>query len=280
MIPCISYWAMEHGLAGTHSVEVAIDSAQAAGFVGIELAIGGSAFPIDVTKARCQEIRRYLTSRNMVCETLACGATWGANPASNDPAIRALSIEQHSAALERAGWLGCKAMLMVPGVVGSPITPNEHVRYDHAIQRVREAMTKLLPVAERAGVDLCLENVWNGMFYSPLELIQFIDSFSSKRLGIYFDIGNGLGLHQDPAHWIELLGKRIRRIHAKDFKHAFNWQGTYDFCQIGEGDVRWSEVMAALRAVGYTSTVVAEVMPWSPGHLERTSKALTKALAA
>ena len=280
MIPCISYWAMEHGLAGTHPVEDAIDRAKAAGFVGIELAIGGSTLAVDVTQARCQEIRRYLDQRGMVCETVACGLSWGANPASNDAAVRQLAIEQHAAALERAGWLGCTAMLMVPGVVGSPITPNEHVRYDLAMERAREAVSKLLPVAERAGVDLCLENVWNGMFYSPLELIQFIDSFASKRLGVYFDIGNCLGLHQDPAQWIAMLGKRIRRVHAKDFKHVFGWQGTYDFCQIGDGDVRWPEVMAALHAIGYNSTVVAEVMPWSEGHLERTNTALVKALAA
>ena len=136
------------------------------------------------------------------------------------------------------------------------------MRYDIAVERAREGVKKLLDVAEKVGVDLCVENVWNGMFYSPLEFIQFIDSFSSKRLGVYFDVGNGVGYHQHPPHWIELLGKRIRRVHIKDFNLNFGWIGAYSFCDLGAGQVPWAEVMAALRGVGYNATLVAEMMPW------------------
>jgi hexulose-6-phosphate isomerase len=164
-------------------------------------------------------------------------------------------------------------MLMVPGVVKSPISP-DIVRYDHALQRCREAVSQLLPVAERAGVELCLENVWNGFFYSPLELRDFIDSFQSKWLGVYFDVGNGLGYHQHPPHWIELLGERIKRVHVKDFTENFNWTGGYSFCALGAGQVPWPETMAALRKIGYDKTLVAEMLPYDPGNLARTKAAM------
>jgi hexulose-6-phosphate isomerase len=211
-------------------------------------------------------------------ETLASGMTWGCNPVSNDPAVRKQAVELNARALQRAAWLGCEALLFVPGVVTSPIAPDEKVRYDHALERCREAVTELLKTAEQVGVDLCLENVWNGMFYSPVELAAFVDSFDSERLGVYFDVGNVLGYHQYPPHWIELLGSRIKRVHIKDFKHEFDWNGKYSFCPLGEGDVPWEASIEALRKVGYDKTIVAEMLPYSPGHLAHTSAAMDRIL--
>jgi L-ribulose-5-phosphate 3-epimerase len=119
--------------------------------------------------------------------------------------------------------------------------------------------------------------VWNGMFYSPLELAAFVDSFKSSRCGVYFDIGNGLGYHQHPPHWIELLGNRIRRVHVKDFKQSV---GTLSgFCDLLAGDVPWPQTMTALRGIGYDKTMVAEMIPWDAGVLARTSAAMDRILA-
>ena len=74
----------------------------------------------------------------------------------------------------------------------------------------------MLPIAEDLNVDLCMENVWNGFFYSPIELRDFVDSFDSDKLGIYLDIGNLIGYQQYPPHWVELLNSRIKRVQIKD----------------------------------------------------------------
>ncbi len=167
---------------------------------------------------------------------------------------------------------------MVPGAVAIPWEPSHKpVRYDRAMQWCTQAIMRLAETAEHVGVDLCIENVWNGMFYSPLELAQFIDSIGSSRVGVYFDVGNLMGLHQWPPHWIDILGKRIRRVHIKDFRKSV---GTVaGFCELLEGDVPWKPTMAALRSIKYDKTIVAEMLPPSPGLLERTSKAMDRILA-
>ena len=114
------------------------------------------------------------------------------SPTSNDKSIREKSISLHQDALKVANYLDCEALLFVPGVVKSPISP-EIVRYDRALARLREAINQMLPIAEDLKVDLCMENVWNGFFYSPIELRDFVDSFDSDRLGVYLDIGNLIG---------------------------------------------------------------------------------------
>ena len=279
MIKAISYWSFEQGLAGTHSIDDALRQAKAAGFEGLELCIGtAGVLTPQTTQAECDALRRQIDAAEIVVETLASGMSWALNPASDDPHIRDQAIELHVKAIERANWLGCRALLFVPGVVASPIAPNERIRYDLAIERSREAVSRLLDAADRFEVDLCLENVWNGLFYSPIEFVEFVDSFRSRRLGIYFDVGNVLGYQQHPPHWIELLGRRIKRIHFKDFRAVFGWQGSYSFCELGVGDVPWDGVMKSLDAIRYDGTVVAEMMPYSPGLLQRTSAAMDRIL--
>ncbi len=278
MIKSISYWSLPDGLAGTCPIEDALAMTQAAHFEGLELCIGveGVLTP-DASQSQCELIRKQIDSSGLIVQTLASGMSWAFNPTSNDPTVREQATKLHDNALQRAAWLGCQAMLFVPGVVNSPIAPDEHVPYDVAIERVRTSVARLLETAEKLDVDLCLENVWNGLFLSPLEFATFIDSFGSSRLGIYLDVGNLLRYHQHPPHWIEFLGKRIKRVHVKGYADSFEG-GTYSFCDLGAGDVPWDETMAALQSIGYNDTIVAEMLPYNEGLLERTSAALDKIL--
>ncbi len=279
MIKSISYWSFEHGLAITHPLDAALREAKAAGFAGLELCIGTEGvLNVHTTQAQCEAIRETIDASGLIVQTLASGMSWGFNPVSNNVEVRDKAVAFHEAALQRGAWLGCEAMLFVPGVVTSPIAPDERVRYDHAVQRCEENVRRLLETAERVGVDLCLENVWNGLFYSPLEFADFIDCFGSDRLGIYFDAGNVLGYQQHPPHWVELLGHRIKRVHIKDFRDDFGWTGSYSFTRLNEGQVPLKGTVEALRAVGYNGTVVAEMLPWSDTLLIHTSRAMDEIL--
>ena len=280
MIKSISHWSIQPPSAGgERPIDEAMADAKGAGFKAIELAVATSGvLSVETDQRTCEQYRALADSHKLSLETVAAGITWGLSPTDPDEQVRERSIAAHAAALQRAAWLGAKAMLMVPGAVTIPWEPNhKHVRYDRAVQWSKQAVTRLADTAEHVGVDLCIENVWNGMFYSPLELAQFVDSIGSSRVGIYFDAGNVLGYHQHPAHWIEILNKRIRRVHIKDFKKSIgNLSG---FCDLLEGDVPWTETMAALRAIKYDKTIVAEMLPPKPGQLERTSKAMDTILA-
>ena len=277
MIKSLSYWSLKDGLANTHPIDDALITVKEAGYAGLELCMGTEGvLNTQTTQGECETVRGKIEASSLKVETLASGLSWGTNPTSNDAATRKKAIQLNQAVLQRAAWLGVKSVLYVPGVVKSPISP-DLVRYDKALERAREGVDALLETAEKVGVELCLENVWNGMFYSPVEMAQFVDSFKSDKLGVYFDIGNVLGYHQHPPHWIEILGKRIRRVHIKDFKQSI---GSLDgFCDLLAGDVPWAQSIAALRNVGYDKTIVAEMIPWDAGVVKRTSAAMDIILA-
>jgi len=274
LIKGISYLSFENGLSNNESIESALSQTKNNGFDALELSVSSEGvINTNTSKAECELIRKKIEDSGVFVDSIATGMSWGVSPTSNDKSIREKSISLHQDALKVANYLDCKALLFVPGVVKSPISP-EIVRYDRALDRLREAINQMLPIAEDLNVDLCMENVWNGFFYSPIELRDFVDSFDSDRLGVYLDIGNLIGYQQHPPHWIELLNSRIKRVQIKDFQENFDWTGSFSFCDIGAGDVPWKETIAALEAIQYKSTIIAEMLPWDETILSRTSAAM------
>ena len=274
MIKGISYLSFENGLSNNESIESALSQTKMHGFEALELSVSSEGvISTNSSKAECEMIRRRIDDSGVFVDSIATGMSWGVSPTSDDESIRKKSISLHQDALKVASYLDCKALLFVPGVVKSPISP-EIVRYDRALDRLREAINLMLPIAEDLNVDLCMENVWNGFFYSPIELRDFVDSFDSDRLGVYLDIGNLIGYQQHPPHWVELLNSRIKRVQIKDFQENFDWTGSFSFCDIGAGDVPWKETIEALKTIEYKSTIIAEMLPWDETILSRTSAAM------
>jgi hexulose-6-phosphate isomerase len=274
LIKGISYLSFENGLSNNESIESALSQTKKNGFDALELSVSSEGvINTNTSKAECEIIRKKIDDSGIFVDSIATGMSWGVSPTSNDRSIREKSIKLHQDALKVASFLDCKALLFVPGVVKSPIS-TDIVRYDKALDRLREAINQMLPIAEDLNVDLCMENVWNGFFYSPIELRDFVDSFDSDRLGVYLDIGNLIGYQQYPPHWVELLNSRIKRVQIKDFQENFDWTGSFSFCDIGAGDVPWKETIAALNAIQYKSTIIAEMLPWDETILSRTSAAM------
>ena len=274
MIKGISYLSFENGLSNNESIESALIQTQSNGFEALELSVSNEGvINTNLSESECSAIRQKINDSGIFVDSIATGMSWGISPTSDDAGVRKNSIKLHQDAIKVASHLDCKALLFVPGVVKSPISP-EIVRYDRALDRLREAINQMLPIAEDLDVDLCMENVWNGFFYSPIELRDFVDSFESNKLGVYLDIGNLIGYQQYPPHWVELLNSRIKRIQIKDFQENFDWTGSFSFCDIGTGDVPWKETISALKSIQYKSTIIAEMLPWDETILSRTSTAM------
>jgi len=269
----ISQWSIRGG-DGSRPVAELMDETVAAGFDGLELAIGTTGFLTPSTsQSECEAIRTLAEKKGLIVETLASGMSWGASPTHLDSSVRARGVRLHVDALQRAAWLGCRALLYVPGAVTIPWDPAyKPVPYDQAMRWATEGLRQLADHAEKTQVDLAVENVWNGLFYSPLELAQVLDDVKSPRVGAYFDVGNVLGYHQHPPDWIRILGPRIKRVHIKDFKTSVG--SLSGFCDLLAGDVPWAETMQALRAIHYDSTIVAEMMPPDDTLLSRTKAAM------
>lgn len=259
MKKAISTWSFP----GEWSLARKLTLAKEAGFSGFEIDLTEDG-PVGMTTSSSDllTIRRQVEAAGLQLSGLATGLYWGANAASADPAIRARAASILRRQVECAAALGIDAVLVVPGSVGVDFIPNcEVVRYDDVYQRAGDFVRSMIPAAEKAGVTLCVENVWNKFLVSPREMRGFIDELGSERVGSYFDVGNVL-VSGYPEDWIQTLGKRIRRVHFKDYRRAV---GSMDgFCDLLSGDVNWPAVIQALREINYTGWIAAEMIPPIP----------------
>jgi hexulose-6-phosphate isomerase len=87
---------------------------------------------------------------------------------------------------------------------------------------------------------------------------RFLDEIDSPCVQAFLDVGNML-LFGYPQHWIKILGKRIKKVHFKDFK-----RGTAQlsgFVDLLAGDVEWDKVVVAFNDIGYDGWANAEMCP-------------------
>jgi L-ribulose-5-phosphate 3-epimerase len=146
-------------------------------------------------------------------------------------------------------------VLLVPAVV------NPQTMYQDAWTRSQAQIRKLLPLAQELKVIIAVEEVWNKFLLSPIEFARYVDDFKSPWVKAYFDVGNVV-LYGYPQDWIRTLGKRIVKLHFKDF--AFRQDPTIkkrvaDFVNLRDGEIDWNEIYKALGEIGYTGTASVEL---------------------
>lgn len=277
----INYWSFPGGLEGKMDFSAAVKEAKKLGYQGMEVCL----FPdgplsLDMGASDVAKLRKLLDDAGLQAASVTTGVLWDYPLTSTDLAQRDKGKQAVVRCLEVANQLGATGILVVPGAVEIFFNPAaEIVPYDVAMQRVEEVMKELAPAAEKNKVAIGIENVWNKMFLSPLEARDVLDRVGSEYVGWFFDVGNILALGF-PEQWIRILGKRIKKVHVKDYRRAV---GTADgFVDLLEGDVNWPEVVKALKEVGYDDFLIAEMIPGythaPETRLANTSLALDKIL--
>jgi hexulose-6-phosphate isomerase len=253
MIKTINAWAF----AADREIGEIFRIAHEHDFEAVELTIAETGpLTLGSTEEYCRGLIELANSFAIKISSVASGLGWTYPLTSPNADTIEKGIYAVTQSLAVAKWLGTDAILVVPGGVSASFIPGfEGTSYDVAYDTALNALRRLAPVAERLGVTIAIENVWNKFLLSPLEFRDFIDEIGSPRVQTYFDVGNVL-LTGHPEQWINILGKRIARVHFKDFKLSV---GTLDgFCDLLDGDVDYPAVISALESVGYDGYVTAE----------------------
>jgi L-ribulose-5-phosphate 3-epimerase len=216
-----------------------------AGFEGVELLSPNQLDRDEVLKAR--------DATGLVIHGVSGSHHWGEPLSDPDPAV----VERGLAAIRRefedVKAYGGTTVLLVPAVVKPGIS------YRDAYTRSQANIKKLLPDAEQAGVKIAIEEVWNKFLLSSVEFARYIDEFQSDAIGAYFDVGNVVE-YGYPQEWIRELGKRILKVHIKEYAkpNRFNYL-------LGEGkEIEWPAVRQAFLDIGYQGWFSAEVSMKDP----------------
>ena len=174
--------------------------------------------------------------------------------------------------LKNAALWGADAVLLVPAVVDARTSYKD--AYTRSQRVIRE---RLLPMARDLKVIIAIEEVWNKFLLSPLEFARYVDEFDSPWVRAYFDVGNVV-IYAFPQDWIRTLGSRIVKIHLKDFTFDRR-NGRFEWKNIGEGDIDWSEVRRALNEINYSGYVTTEVNGGDAAYLKDLAARVDRFLA-
>lgn len=244
------------------SIPGRMKAVRAAGFDGVEMASHLS--QDEVLKAR-DETGLEVTS--------VCGARHWAKPLSHpDSDVRAEGLEALRQSLRDAKAYGAGSVLLVPGVV------NKEVSIEECWKRSIEQIRQVIPMAEELGVKISVENVWNNFITAEDQAVRYLDEINSPWVGWHFDCGNVIR-YGDPIQWVNALGKRINRVHIKEYsrdramRSADVWKGFST--GLMEGANNWPGIMKALRDVGYEGYLITE----QSGTPEQLALALDKIIA-
>jgi L-ribulose-5-phosphate 3-epimerase len=235
--------------------------AKEAGFEAIEC-------PTTPGAAEAEEMLGASKQAGLPIHSVMNQAHWSKPLSSADPAVVEESMEGMRTSLRNAKMWGADTVLLVPAVV------NPETGYAQAWERSQRQIRKLIPLAQELKVTIGIEEVWNKFLLSPLEMAKYVDEFQSPWIRAYFDIGN-VAISGYPQDWIRTLGKRIVKLHVKDF--AFK-RRVAEFTPLLEGEIDFKAVHAALAEIGYQGTATVELNGGDGDYLKEVNRRFDKIL--
>lgn len=156
------------------------------------------------------------------------------------------------AALKRASDLakacGVKAVHTHCGFI--PENPNEPL-YAESVEVIKEVATHLRDNGQIFLMETGQE--------TPVTLKRVIDDVGMDNLAVNLDVANlilyGKG---EPVGALDVIGKHVRGLHAKDGMYPQDPYGLGNEVPIGKGRVRFPEVFEALHQLNYHGPVTIE----------------------
>ena len=134
----------------------------------------------------------------------------------------------------------------------------------------------LIPTAEKFGVELHLENLFDyqhiqspdaptmPMFFAE-DILEVLDAIHHPLMKTCLDTGHASIAGDDPARMIRLYGDKLGSLHLQD-----NFGKIYPIYEDihlfpGTGRIKWDEVFGALKEVGYDRPLNMEISAGLPG---------------
>ena len=133
-----------------------------------------------VNPADAEAIAKASQSAKLPIHSVMNSEHWRSPLSSADPAVVDKSVKGMLTSIANAKLLGADTVLLVPAVVDAKTGYKD--AWDRSHKVIRE---RILPEAEKQGIIIGIEEVWNKFLLSPLEMNAYVDSFKSRWVRIH-----------------------------------------------------------------------------------------------
>jgi len=254
-------------LPASLSVAARFQLARDAGFEEIEC-------PTTPGQSQAEELLAASKSSGLRIHSVMNSEHWRSPLSSSDPAVVEKSMEGMRTSLRNAKLWGSDTVLLVPAVV------NPETSYAQAWERSQRQIRLLLPMAAELKVVIAVEEVGNKFLLSPLEFVRYVDEFESPWLRAYFDVGNIMS-YGYPQDWIRTLGKRIVKVHIKDWANRVDptiKKRVPEYVALLEGEIDWKAVHQAFADIDYRGTATLELARGDAEYIKDVSRRFDRIL--
>lgn len=249
------YAANTYSWIQTHSAEACLNTLADQGFRAFELMMyPGHCWPNDLDAAGRRDLAQLCESRGLRFTSFNMPNV-DLNIAAASPEMRRYTLDILQGIVALAGELG------VPGVVIGPGKPNPlfPAPTDQLTGWFFEALDVLVPVAERAGTALFVENMPFAFLPGADELMDALERYGNPDIGTVYDVANAVFIGEDLAAGFERMRPRLRLVHLSD-----TGRDVYRHDPVGRGIVPFGEIPALIERVGYAELPVLEIISRRP----------------
>ena len=218
-----------------------------------DLAINGdgipSKFPPHMTPEmsvdQCRELAEAVRAAGLSIPAMSVNFYFFAK----DEAERQRGLRHVSAMIDRAAAIGVDYVHLCSG---RP-TPGqgETAMMPLFVETMRAVLTK----ASDKGVSVGLESCAPQMYPQSGRYLELAEALTPLDLKVNFDPSHFLAIGEDPVEAVHRLAPLIRHVHIKDAKGRFP---EFSFPPLGEGEVDFPKLIAALREIGYAGALTIE----------------------
>lgn len=177
------------------------------------------------------------------------------NIAAATEEMRKYSIKLNIEYLRLAGELGAEALILGPGKPNPLFPLPRQIMEGYFFQ----ALDELLPVADRTGVQIWVENMPFAFLPEADALMTSLDRYGADEIGVVYDVANAHFIAEDPVAGCDRVGSRLKLIHISDTN-----QSVYRHDAIGLGDVDFSTFMPKVRSLSLIHPPILEIISRNP----------------
>jgi sugar phosphate isomerase/epimerase len=171
--------------------------------------------------------------------------------------------------VDLAADLEARYVVISPGM-GRPLHPPPTT---WLLDWLRAGLSELVEHADKRNVELLLENIPFAFLPKADALMAAIEEFPANRVGVVYDVANGVFAREGPLEGLTRVAPRLRLVHLSDTP-----LDKWEHASVGRGVVPFDRVRAALAELQYEGPQVLELVTPTPDRDVETSVAALRAL--
>jgi sugar phosphate isomerase/epimerase len=201
-----------------------------------------------------RDLRRAIEQTGLSLVSLN-GPNIDVNIAAATAEMRDYSIALNVEYIRMAAELNAKGLILGPGKPNPLFSLPRDVMESHFFR----ALDTLLPIAERDGIELWVENMPFAFLPEAEGLMASLDRYGADTIGVVYDVANAHFIGEGLVAGLDRVRPRLSLVHLSD-----TGQSVYRHDPVGLGDVGFAALIPKIKSLNLERTPMLEIISRDP----------------